>query len=262
MNIAGITLLVALVLSACGFLMYVYFFSVGYGLSIAGIAIALLIIFRNSLSVGTIVLSALLIIYGFRLGGYLLIRELTSSAYKKLLKGESKQNVPLGVKIAIWITVAVLYVCQCAPLTFRFVNGKSDDVLLWVGIGIAAAGILIEALADLQKSRAKKKNPGRFVSTGLYRIVRCPNYLGELLLWTGVFVSGISVCNSVIQWVLCALGFIGIVYVMFSGARRLELRQDKNYGEDPEYQEYIKKTPIILPLIPLYSVKKHKWLVA
>ena len=48
---------------------------------------------------------------------------------------------------------------------------------------------------------------------------------------------------------------------MFSGARRLELRQEKSYGKDKEYQEYIKSTPILVPFIPLYSVKKHKWLV-
>ena len=47
-----------------------------------------------------------------------------------------------------------------------------------------------------------------------------------------------------------------------SGARRLELRQDKNYGADPEYQEYVRKVPIIIPFIPLYSVKKFKFLVA
>jgi hypothetical protein len=49
---------------------------------------------------------------------------------------------------------------------------------------------------------------------------------------------------------------------MFSGARRLELRQDKNYGADPEYRKYVTTVPILLPFIPLYSVKKHKWLVA
>ena len=48
---------------------------------------------------------------------------------------------------------------------------------------------------------------------------------------------------------------------MFSGARRLELRQDRTYGNDEEYKKYITKTPILIPLIPLYSVKKHKWLV-
>ena len=38
--------------------------------------------------------------------------------------------------------------------------------------------------------------------------------------------------------------------------------EDKSYGENEEYKNYIKKTPIILPLLPLYSVKKYKWLVA
>ena len=135
-------------------------------------------------------------------------------------------------------------------------------MFLYVGIGLAAVGILMEIIADAHKSIAKKKNPGRFVTTGLYKIVRCPNYLGEILLWTGVFVSGISVCNSVWQWVITSVGYIGILYVMFSGARRLEIRQDKNYGNDPEYQKYVSKTPILIPLIPLYSVKKYTWLVA
>jgi steroid 5-alpha reductase family enzyme len=62
--------------------------------------------------------------------------------------------------------------------------------------------------------------------------------------------------------VIAAIGYIGIVYVMFSGARRLEIRQNKVYGEDPEYQAYIKKTPILLPFVPIYSVEKHTWLQA
>lgn len=258
----GITALVALVLSAFGFVMYVYFFSIGYGFSIAGIGVALLVLFHGSLTVGTITMCALFVVYGIRLGGYLAFREFKSIAYKNLLKGESKQNVKLGVKFCIWISCAVLYVCECAPVTFRMMNKVPDDMFLYAGVVLAALGILMEVAADFQKSRAKKTNPGRFVSSGLYRIVRCPNYFGELLLWTGVFVSGISVCNSALQWGLCVVGYVGIVYVMFSGARRLEIRQDKNYGSDPEYQKYVATTPIIIPFVPIYSVKKHKWLVA
>ena len=33
-------------------------------------------------------------------------------------------------------------------------------------------------------------------------------------------------------------------------------------GDDPEYQKYVRSVPIIIPLIPLYSVKKCKFLVA
>ena len=122
-------------------------------------------------------------------------------------------------------------------------------------------GIIVESVADLQKNRAKKKNPGRFVDTGLFRLVRCPNYLGELFLWTGVFISGINIYQGAVQWVLVLCGFGGIIYVMFSGARRLEIRQTKNYGTDPVYRKYVKTTPIMIPFVPMYSVARHKWLV-
>ena len=79
-------------------------------------------------------------------------------------------------------------------------------------------------------------------------------------MWTGIFISGFTTLTN-IQWLWALIGYIGIIYIMFSGARRLELRQDKTYKDDKEYQNYIKKTPILIPLIPLYSVKKYKWLV-
>jgi steroid 5-alpha reductase family enzyme len=123
-------------------------------------------------------------------------------------------------------------------------------------------GLIIESLADLQKNKAKKVNPNRFVDTGLYKLVRCPNYLGEMLFWTGVFISGLASLNGIGQLIVCLIGYLGIIYVMFSGARRLEIRQNKNYGKDPEYKNYVKTVPILLPFITLYSVEKHKWLVA
>ena len=125
-----------------------------------------------------------------------------------------------------------------------------------------ALGIIIESVADIQKNNSKKKNPKRFCDTGLYKLVRCPNYLGEMIFWTGVLVSGVNILTGVGQWILALVGYIGIIFVMFSGARRLELRQNKNYGNDPEYQKYVKTVPIMVPFIPLYSVAKYKFLVA
>ena len=96
----------------------------------------------------------------------------------------------------------------------------------------------------------------------LFMRVRCPNYFSEILLWTGVFLSGFTALDGLWQWIFAIWGYVLILWVMFSGARRLELRQNKNYGNRPEYQEYIAKVPIILPLVPLYSVARHKWLMA
>ena len=255
--------LASMAISSIGFKNYVWFISLGYGFSIAGEGILMLLIFNNQLTIGTIICCGLFILYGCRLGGYLAIREFGSSSYKKNMKGEIKsgKSVPFGVKIAIWVTCALLYVTQTSAVMYRLQNNSSDNPLVYIGAAVMLFGLILESVADIQKSNAKRTNPKRFVDTGLYKIVRCPNYLGEMIFWTGVLLSGIGAVSGW-QWIIVAIGYIGIIFVMFSGARRLEIRQNKNYGNDPEYQKYVKTVPIMLPFIPLYSVAKYKWLVA
>lgn len=253
----------ALVISSIGFKNYVWFISLGYGFSIAGEGALMLFLYRDRLSVGTVICCALFILYGLRLGGYLAIREFGSSSYKKNMKGEIKdgKTVPFGVKIAIWVTCALLYVTQVSSVFYRLHNSADNGIAVYIGATIMLLGLTLESVADIQKNNAKKVNPCRFVDTGLYRLVRCPNYLGEMVFWTGVLISGIGAVSG-LQWIIVAVGYVGIIFVMFSGARRLEIRQNKNYGNDPEYQKYVKTVPIMVPFIPLYSVEKYKWLVA
>ena len=254
---------ICMLVSAIGFKNYVWFISLGYGFSIAAQGVAMLILYGQQLTVGTVITCVLFILYGLRLGGYLAIREFGGSSYKKNMKGEIKdgKTVPFGVKIAIWTSCAVLYVTQVSGVFYRLLNAAQDNAFVFIGAMVMLAGVSLETAADIQKNNAKKINPRRFVDTGLYRIVRCPNYLGEMIFWTGVLISGIGAVSGW-QWLVVGIGYIGIIFVMFSGARRLEIRQDKNYGNDPEYQKYVTTVPILLPFIPLYSVKKHKWLVA
>ena len=257
-------LAVCLLVSAIGFKNYVWFISLGYGFSIAAEGLAMLFLYGSSLTAGTLICCLLLVAYGLRLGGYLLIRERKSASYVKKMQGEIKdgKTIPFSVKFAIWVTCAGLYVTQVIPVFYRLNNGSGANVFTWIGAAVMAFGLFFESLADIQKNAAKKINPRRFVDTGLYRIVRCPNYLGEMIFWTGVLISGIGAVSGIGQWIMALIGYFGIIYVMFSGARRLEIRQNKNYGSDPEYQTYIKTVPILLPFLPLYSVEKHTWLVA
>ena len=255
---------VALVFSSIGFKKYVWFISIGYGLAVAAIGVALLIAGRDQLTAGTTVACILLTVYGLRLGGYLAFRELRSSSYNSKMKTEIKSGdgMSMVAKCAIWVSAALLYACETSPVIFRFVNGSGTDALLVVGIVISAVGLIVETVADLQKNAAKKVNTRRFVDTGLFRIVRCPNYFGEMLFWTGVFVGGITIYAGPLQWIAALLGYLGIIYVMFGGARRLEIRQNRTYGKDPEYQRYVRTTPIMIPFVPIYSVERYKWLVA
>ena len=258
-----ILFLVAVLISSIGFKKFVWFISLGYGLSIAGIGIALLTMYAKNLTVVTAIMSVLLIIYGCRLGGYLLIREKKSASYKSTMKNDIKDgsNMKLFPKLCVWLSCALLYVLEASPIYFRLNSGKNDNSSAIVGMIIMALGIALESASDLTKNSFKKKYPKRFCDVGLFKIVRCPNYLGEVITWTGVFISGIGTYSNALEWVCAIAGWVCIVYIMFGGARRLEIRQNKNYGNDPEYQSYVKKTPILLPLIPLYSVEKYKWLV-
>ena len=254
---------ICMLVSSIGFKNYVWFISLGYGFSIAAEGLSMLILYRETLTLGTVLCCVLFILYGLRLGGYLAYREIKSGSYKKNMVGEIKdgKTVPFGVKIAIWVTCALLYVTQIGGVFYRMVNATQDSALVFIGAAVMLMGVSLETAADIQKNAAKKINPRRFVDTGLYRIVRCPNYLGEMIFWTGVLIAGIGAVSGW-QWIVVAIGYIGIIFVMFSGARRLEIRQDKNYGNDPEYQKYVTTVPILVPFIPLYSVKKYKWLVA
>lgn len=264
-----VLILLTFLVTSIGWKKFVYFISLGYGFSVASIGIACIIISIIQTTIGTVVpvfcyiLCLLLVIYGCRLGGFLLFREIKNASYKKEMPNLTKTSKPMtaGAKIAIWISVVLLYICQISPVFFRIMNiknGLNPDkgyIFAIIGACVMIAAIVLESTADYQKSTAKKANPKRFCDKGLYKIVRCPNYFAEILFWTGVFISGIGSLQSAAQWIIASLGYLGIVYIMFGGARRLEIRQTKNYGSDSEYQAYVKKTPILIPLVPLYHLE-------
>jgi len=149
-----------------------------------------------------------------------------------------------------------LYVAQTAPVFFRMYNGGEVSVFAWLGILISISGIVLETAADQQKSAQKKENPDMVATKGLYTIVRCPNYFGEILFWTGVFVSSLDILAGIGQWLTAVISYICIVFIMFNGAQRLEKRQMKRYGNDPVYNAYADKTPIIIPFLPVYHLNK------
>lgn len=254
---------IAACVSAIGFLKFVYFISLGYGFSIAALGLTMIVMMRAGLNLVSLMMCLMLMVYGLRLGGFLLVREVKSAAYRNVMKTEIKDGsgMKLPAKLAVWLSCALLYVCEVSPVLFRLKNGSGWDIWTVIGAAIMLSGIVLESASDLQKSAQKKINPKRFCDKGLFSIVRCPNYLGEVLCWTGVFVSGLTAYAGLWQWLAAIGGYVSIVYIMFGGARRLEIRQNKNYGADPEYQAYAKKTPILLPFVPLYSVEKYKFLV-
>ena len=266
-NQLGILFAVCAVMCAIGFYKFVYFLSIGYGFAIAGGGIAVAVMyFVNPTETPlflVLIQLALFVLYGARLSGFLLVREFKNASFRKTdvakdtLSKNKENKMPVFVLFFIWLIVAILYVAQVSPMLFRIVNRSTDLVLPIVGVVISVFGILLESVADHQKSEQKRERPDMVAMKGLYRVVRCPNYLGEIIFWTGVFVSGISTYEGVGQWITAIIAYVAIVYIMFNGAQRLEKRQMKRYGDNREYNDYANKTPIILPIIPIYHLNKR-----
>ena len=262
-DLLGILAIVCAVLCAVGFYKFVYFLSIGYGFAVAGGGIA---VFIMALVVRTeaplwvlLVQAALFLAYGIRLSGFLLVREIKNAAYRKTLKEATgnEKKMPFFVLFTIWVCVAILYTAQVSPMLFRVTNNTTGVILPVIGFAVSVFGLILESIADNQKSAQKKENPDMVATKGLYKMCRCPNYLGEIIFWTGVFVSGMNTYRTVGQWITAIIAYICIVFIMFNGAQRLEKRQMARYGGNKEYNDYANKTPIIIPLLPIYHLNKQ-----
>jgi steroid 5-alpha reductase family enzyme len=66
-----------------------------------------------------------------------------------------------------------------------------SDIRFMTGIVIFIAGMIINRHSDLILYRIRQSGPGDYAipEGGLFRWVSCPNYLGEMLIWTGWMVS-------------------------------------------------------------------------
>ena len=240
-------------MTLCGFHSFVWFIWIWFAVMDWSRVIYSLI--NGSATIVVVLMSILLAIYGFRLGYFLLKRELKNTHYKKTLQSTgSNKQMPVYVNLVMWTYSMWMYMWQTSPATYRYAN-LTSGIFGAIGVIIMAIGIIGETVADKQKSDAKAINPKRFCDVGLYKIVRCPNYFSEILFWTGLFISGFGTLVKG-QWIMPIIGYVLIVFVMIHGAYRLEKRHEKNYGNDPEYRQYAETTPILFPFVPIYHLSK------
>ena len=90
---------------------------------------------------------------------------------------------------------------------------------------------------------------GKFINTGLWSISRHPNYLGEILLWLGLYISSISMLKGWEHIAVISPIYTIMTLVKLSGIPLLERAGMKRWGSDPQYLEYLQKTAALVPFI-------------
>ena len=248
-----------LAISALGFRRIDYFVSLGYAFSIAAQTIVFALVLPDGLGPWTTLQLLLLLAYGVRLGSYLIARERAASFARELEASKQRGLHIKGlVKLAIWISVAALYVAMFSPGLLALI-AQRDGIAVWglpAGIVVMVIGLGLESLADAQKAAFKAAHPKKFCAVGLYRIVRCPNYFGEMLFWLGAWISGLGAYRSPFDWLLAGVGLVSIQLISLGAARRLEIKQAERYGDEPAYRDYFARVPVLLPLLPIYSLRR------
>jgi steroid 5-alpha reductase family enzyme len=242
-----------------GFRRTVWFVSIGYTFSVA-IGTILVAALASRLWLHNGLQLAILFVWAARLG-YFLVQRDRNERYRQAVDDQTgrAQALPLSAKLGIWISTSVLYVTMLSPAVLSLAPLDPASVIgpaiVYLGIVVMIAGVVIESIADRQKTRFKREHPGRFTNIGLYRWVRCPNYLGEILVWFGSYVVGLVFYAAWWHWVLAGVGLICIVLIMIGSTKRLERKHEERYGHDERFREYCRSVPVLFPWVPIYTLR-------
>ncbi|XP_060066312.1 uncharacterized protein LOC132546606 [Ylistrum balloti] len=184
-----------------------------------------------------------------RLGLFLFTRILKEGQDRRFNKVRNKPST-----FFIYWTIQGVWVFATLLPTL-ILNSKKEDKPLtrrdYIGYGLWAAGFLLETIADHQKSqfRSNPDNNNKFINQGLWRMVQYPNYLGEIMMWSGLYLSSSSVLKGWEHVGVLSPIFVAYLLTNVSGIPLQQRSAMKKYGSDPAYLEYLKTTPKLVPFI-------------
>ncbi len=254
-----------LVINLIGFMKTVWFVSLGYTLSITVISLVSIAFLHPHFYLIAWLQHLSLLAWALRLRYFVLKRE-SNHHYQSAVESirAKSERLPIGIKIAIWISVSILYTIMFSPAFFTALANYEPNLLSMSflinidGIAILFAGLIIESLAHRQKSKFKKLHPKEFCQAGLYKWVRFSNYFGEMMVWTGNFIVAIPFYKDGWHWLIASVGLVTLPLIMIGSSKRLEAKQNRQHESDPAYLEFTSKTPVLFPWLPIYSLQKFK----
>ncbi len=182
-------------------------------------------------------------VWAVRLGSFLFLRIYKAGEDRRFrtIKPNFTRFLMTWTLQGMWVSMCLL--CVLTALTST--HGVIMNNIFFVGLVIYFLGLVIEIVADRQKTifRREPKNKDKFITTGLWSFSRHPNYLGEILLWSGLAIMSVSSLQELQYLTLISPLFVYILLVYISGIRLLENQAEKKWGHLQSYREYVKNTP-------------------
>jgi len=195
-----------------------------------------------------ILLAVMVAIWGIRLIAYLLARILK---IKKDRRFNKIRESPLKF-LQFWVFQGLAVWVIMLPSIYLLNKTESkllSPAMVW-GVVIWVLGLLMETISDWQKFTFKNnpQNKNLWIQSGLWKYSRHPNYFGEILCWWGIFIFTLPFIQGSSWLTIIGPIFITLILLFVSGIPPLEKRYDSKYADNKKYQEYKKRTSILIPL--------------
>jgi len=126
-----------------------------------------------------------------------------------------------------------------------FIEANTVNALTIIGFAISVGSATVQLVADLQMHRLRNVESNRtaFIRTGLWKYSRHPNYLGEILMWWGVYVMMLSSLPNL--WYLCIGAVANTLMFLFIS---IPMADKRNRSIREGFEQYRKETRNLLPL--------------
>ena len=210
----------------------------------------MVVLYLFSQSQGTLVhgvLAGIVVLRWVRLGIYLLSRIHHMSRDQRFDTMRSS-IVKFG---GFWLLQAVSIGILLLPVMIVMSKniGQIDQISFFVYIwwAISLLGICVESIADRQKYQYKKQHPKRRCDVWLWSRARHPNYFWEILVWRGLWIVCVPYLSGR-EWVsIISPIWITVLLIKISWIPYLAPKREEKYGDDPEFQEWKRRTRMLVP---------------
>lgn len=189
----------------------------------------------------------LITLWGFRLSWHVFQRNKNKNEDSRyaLWRSEWKHFYTRSFFQIYMLQGVLLFLVSIPVLLINNVGGAPFTYSTSIGILIWIIGYHFETVGDAELTHfiSDKNNRGKVMQSGLWSYTRHPNYFGEVTIWWGIFVIGLSVGIS-IGSIIGPL-VITCLILFVSGIPMLESR----YKGNKEYDAYKKRTSVFFPWI-------------
>ncbi len=217
---------------------------ISYALSFA--AIAIFGAFSSNPGPEQLLVLFMVFLWSARLGGFLVNRIRVfghDSRFDKMRKSFWQfGRFWLLQAVTAWVVMLPVMMLLDSP------NLLPNMAIINVGLVLSFTGLMIESVADWQKFKFKSSGSKNWIDDGLWRYSRHPNYFGEILMWSGMFIASTAWLEFGAAVIALASPLLITTLLLFvSGMPMLEKMADKKWGKNKKYQDYKKSTsPLIL----------------